>query len=95
MAVASLTINYDREQAIDFTKPFMTFGIAILYRVPEKEDPHMLSFAEPIKYDVWGTVIGMYVDMYVLEHIRATAMCKANTSIKFGVNQFENLSVYR
>lgn len=58
MAVASLTINYEREQAIDFTKPFMTFGIAILYKVPEKEPPHILSFMEPIKIQVWGTIIG-------------------------------------
>ena len=59
MAVAPLTINYEREQVIDFTKPFMTFGISILYKVPEKEPPrHMLSFMEPIKIYVWGTIIG-------------------------------------
>ena len=59
IAVAPLTINYEREQVIDFTKPFMTFGIAILYKVPEKEPPHMLSFMEPINLYVWGTIIGM------------------------------------
>ena len=59
IAVAPLTINYEREQVIDFTKPFMTFGIAILYKVPEKEPPHMLSFMEPINLYVWGTIISM------------------------------------
>lgn len=59
LAVAPLTINYDREQVIDFTKPFMTFGIAILYKKPEKEPPDILSFLEPINGMVWGTIIGM------------------------------------
>jgi len=58
LAAAPLTINYEREQSIDFTKPFMTFGIAILYKVPEKAPPHLLTFMEPISLTVWGTIIG-------------------------------------
>jgi len=34
LAVASLTINYLREQVIDFTKPFMNLGISILFKRP-------------------------------------------------------------
>ena len=33
LAVASMTINYDRESVIDFTKPFMNLGISILFKV--------------------------------------------------------------
>jgi len=33
MAVASFTITSEREKVIDFSKPFMTLGISILYRV--------------------------------------------------------------
>lgn len=33
MAVASMTINYARENVIDFTKPFMNLGIGILFKV--------------------------------------------------------------
>ncbi|XP_067942670.1 glutamate receptor ionotropic, kainate 2-like [Watersipora subatra] len=57
LSVAPLTINYDREQAIDFTKPFMTFGISILYIKPQVEPPQLLSFIAPIKLEVWGTII--------------------------------------
>nr|5CMK_A Chain A, Glutamate receptor ionotropic, kainate 2 [Rattus norvegicus]5CMK_B Chain B, Glutamate receptor ionotropic, kainate 2 [Rattus norvegicus]5CMM_A Chain A, Glutamate receptor ionotropic, kainate 2 [synthetic construct] len=32
LAVAPLTITYVREKVIDFSKPFMTLGISILYR---------------------------------------------------------------
>ena len=30
---------FDRERVVDFTKPFMTLGVSILYRKPYKEDP--------------------------------------------------------
>lgn len=33
LAVAGLTITAEREKVIDFSKPFMTLGISIMYRV--------------------------------------------------------------
>lgn len=33
LAVAALTITAEREKVIDFSKPFMTLGISIMYRV--------------------------------------------------------------
>lgn len=33
LAVAAFTITAEREKVIDFSKPFMTLGISILYRV--------------------------------------------------------------
>jgi len=33
LALGSFTINYQREQVIDLTKPFMNVGISILYKV--------------------------------------------------------------
>lgn len=37
--MAGLTITAEREKVIDFSKPFMTLGISILYRV------HMVSIS--------------------------------------------------
>lgn len=37
LAVASMTINYARENVIDFTKPFMNLGIGILFKVSARE----------------------------------------------------------
>lgn len=36
--MAAFTITAEREKVIDFSKPFMTLGISILYRV------HMVHF---------------------------------------------------
>lgn len=33
LAVAALTITAEREKVIDFSKPFMSLGISIMYRV--------------------------------------------------------------
>ena len=32
MAIADLSITYEREKAVDFSNPFMSLGISILYR---------------------------------------------------------------
>ena len=33
LAVADLTITYEREQGVDFTMPFMNLGVTILFEV--------------------------------------------------------------
>lgn len=47
LAVAGLTITAEREKVIDFSKPFMTLGISIMYRVHLVSwlpaDTHILS----------------------------------------------------
>jgi ionotropic kainate glutamate receptor 2 len=53
MAVAGMTITYDREQFIDFTKPFLNLGITILFKKPEPEPPKLFSFLDPLSIDVW------------------------------------------
>jgi len=52
LAVASLTINYLREQVIDFTKPFMNLGISILFKRPLRESPGLFSFFNPLAPEV-------------------------------------------
>uniref|UniRef100_A0A1B0DJG1 Ionotropic glutamate receptor L-glutamate and glycine-binding domain-containing protein n=1 Tax=Phlebotomus papatasi TaxID=29031 RepID=A0A1B0DJG1_PHLPP len=37
LAIADLTITFDREQVVDFTMPFMNLGISVLYRKPVKQ----------------------------------------------------------
>ena len=34
LAIADLTITYEREQAVDFSMPFMNLGISILFKIP-------------------------------------------------------------
>uniref|UniRef100_A0A6Q2XAL1 Glutamate receptor n=1 Tax=Esox lucius TaxID=8010 RepID=A0A6Q2XAL1_ESOLU len=45
LAVAGLTITAEREKVIDFSKPFMTLGISIMYRVHLDGKTHYTSSA--------------------------------------------------
>ena len=48
LAVASFTITSEREKVIDFSKPFMTLGISILYRVHlVSKGSEVIGLAEP------------------------------------------------
>ncbi|CAF3729328.1 unnamed protein product [Adineta steineri] len=53
LGIGALTITYPREQVIDFTKPFMTFGITILFRKPLRTRPKLFAFLEPLTVEVW------------------------------------------
>ncbi|CAF3325828.1 unnamed protein product, partial [Rotaria socialis] len=53
LAVAPLTINYAREKQIDFTKPFLSLGIAILFKLPKPEKPGLFSFLSPLSLEIW------------------------------------------
>jgi ionotropic kainate glutamate receptor 2 len=54
VAIADLTITYQREQVVDFTMPFMNLGISVLYRKPIKQPPNLFSFLSPLSLDVWA-----------------------------------------
>uniref|UniRef100_A0A3P8X1P5 Glutamate receptor n=1 Tax=Cynoglossus semilaevis TaxID=244447 RepID=A0A3P8X1P5_CYNSE len=57
LAVAPLTITYAREKAIDFSKPYMTLGISILYRKPNGTNPGVFSFLNPLSPDIWMYIL--------------------------------------
>ncbi|XP_069132310.1 glutamate receptor ionotropic, kainate 2-like isoform X2 [Argopecten irradians] len=61
LAVAGMTITWDREQVIDFTKPFLNLGITILYKKPEPEPPKLFSFLDPLSIDVWVYMCAGYL----------------------------------
>ncbi|XP_064627645.1 glutamate receptor ionotropic, kainate 2-like isoform X3 [Lineus longissimus] len=71
LAVASLTINYLREQAIDFTKPFMNLGISILFKTPKGQTPGLFSFLNPLALEIWLYVIVAYVTVSFVMFILA------------------------
>ena len=61
LAVGAVTISYNREQVVDFTKPFMHLGISILYRKPEGKAPDLFSFLHPLSPDVWMYMVRVTV----------------------------------
>merc|ERR1719362_470998 len=66
LAVADLTITYEREQGVDFTMPFMNLGVTILYKKPTKKDPNLFSFLSPLSFDVWIYIITAYLAVSLL-----------------------------
>ena len=48
-----MTITYERESVVDFTMPFMSSGIGILFKREEKDSPGLFSFMTPLAFEVW------------------------------------------
>ncbi|XP_066229729.1 glutamate receptor ionotropic, kainate 5 isoform X5 [Saccopteryx leptura] len=61
LAVAAFTITAEREKVIDFSKPFMTLGISILYRVHMGRKPGYFSFLDPFSPAVWLFMLLAYL----------------------------------
>ncbi|KAG8147750.1 hypothetical protein E2320_022459 [Naja naja] len=61
LAVAPLTITHVREKVIDFSKPFMTLGISILYRKANGTNPSVFSFLNPLSPDIWMYILLAYL----------------------------------
>merc|ERR1719369_909670 len=74
MGIVDLTITNAREEAVDFSAPFMNLGISILYKKPQQQDPSLFSFASPFSLDVWIYMATAYLGVSVLLFILAR-MC--------------------
>ena len=71
LAITDLTITYEREQAVDFSMPFMNLGISILYKKPQKKPPDLFSFLSPLSLDVWIYTATAYLGVSILLFILA------------------------
>ena len=60
IAIAPLTITYDRQQYVDFTKPFMDLGLIILIS-EETEQSQVLAFLQPFQWTLWVSVAGAFL----------------------------------
>jgi ionotropic glutamate receptor len=61
LAIVDLTITKERQSAVDFTHPFMTLGIAIMYKKPKLEEAELYSFLMPFSKEVWLSMWSAYV----------------------------------
>nr|7KS0_A Chain A, Glutamate receptor ionotropic, kainate 5,Green fluorescent protein chimera [synthetic construct]7KS0_C Chain C, Glutamate receptor ionotropic, kainate 5,Green fluorescent protein chimera [synthetic construct]7KS3_A Chain A, Glutamate receptor ionotropic, kainate 5,Green fluorescent protein chimera [synthetic construct]7KS3_C Chain C, Glutamate receptor ionotropic, kainate 5,Green fluorescent protein chimera [synthetic construct] len=71
LAVAAFTITAEREKVIDFSKPFMTLGISILYRVHMGRKPGYFSFLDPFSPAVWLFMLLAYLAVSVVLFLAA------------------------
>ncbi|XP_018570639.1 glutamate receptor ionotropic, kainate 1-like isoform X2 [Anoplophora glabripennis] len=66
LAVCDLTITHQRREVVDFSMPFMTLGISILYKKEEKKDINMFAFLDPFSVSVWIYTATLYLIISVV-----------------------------
>ncbi|KAM4675288.1 glutamate receptor 1 isoform 1-T1 [Discoglossus pictus] len=66
LAIAPLTITLVREEVIDFSKPFMSLGISIMIKKPQKSKPGVFSFLDPLAYEIWMCIVFAYIGVSVV-----------------------------
>ncbi|XP_071525539.1 LOW QUALITY PROTEIN: glutamate receptor ionotropic, kainate 2-like [Panulirus ornatus] len=71
LGIVDFTITYEREEAVDFSMPFMNLGISIIYKKPQKKSPSLFSFMSPFSVDVWIYMATAYLGVSVLLFILA------------------------
>ena len=68
--MGAMTITYERQQDIEFTKPFMDLGLSIVI-AKEVASNSLLSFLEPFKWTLWAAVVAAFLVCGV-----ATTICR-------------------
>ncbi|UXI16918.1 hypothetical protein NH340_JMT02861 [Sarcoptes scabiei] len=63
IAIVDLTITSKREEAVDFTQPFMNTGISILFKKPTTKVTTLFSFLSPFQNIVWIYVLAAYISV--------------------------------
>ncbi len=88
MAVAPLTVNFKRAQVVDFTKPFLSLGISILYRIPGEQQPSLFSFMNPLSMDIWLYILVALITvtggMFVITRVTPYEWNPVRSSCYFG-----------
>ncbi|KAK3801146.1 hypothetical protein RRG08_006865 [Elysia crispata] len=90
MSVAPLSINAQREEAVDFTKPFKTRYISVLMRIPRRETSYF-EFLNPLSPIVWICTLCAFVVvsvvLYALERIGRDKTQESGDSIEITVRE--------
>lgn len=60
IALADLSITSDRVGVVDFTEPFMTQGIGILYQSPRTSPPELFTLLKPFSIGVWTALASAF-----------------------------------
>ena len=66
IGAAAMAITADREKYIDFTKPWMDYGLTLLGPKPHPVDPSLLSFSDPFTPGTWLAILALLLVMTVL-----------------------------
>ena len=78
IAIAPLTINSQREQVADFTKPFMSLGISIMIKEPVKQRPGVFTFMNPLSMEIWMCVVFAYIGVSIVLFLVSRYICSGS-----------------
>ncbi|XP_015783967.1 glutamate receptor ionotropic, kainate 2 [Tetranychus urticae] len=71
LATTDLTITHERQTGVDFTIPFITLGISILYSKPAAAPLNLWAFLDPFSLEVWLYVATAFIGVSLLMYIVA------------------------
>lgn len=70
-----ITINSEREKAIDFSKPYKTLGISMIMKKPSKQTS-LFEFLEPLSTLIWFLLLGAFLlvstTLYIVDRVAPT-----------------------
>ncbi|XP_068747188.1 glutamate receptor 2-like isoform X2 [Montipora capricornis] len=66
MALAPITITAEREESIDFSKPFMDFSLSLIMQKPGEPPINNFAFLQPFTRGVWLSTIGVVLFITVM-----------------------------
>ncbi|CAH1239676.1 GRIK1 [Branchiostoma lanceolatum] len=73
LATGSLTITSQREDVVDFTKPFMEYGIVMVMRRSEDTERDTFAFVHPFSGIVWAGIIASMFAVGILLYLTSRA----------------------
>ena len=103
MAVIDMSITSIRQTAVDFTMPFMSTGVGILFKKKIPPPPNPFSFLQPLSIEVWiyttTAYLGVSVVLFLLARIspyewedngegEATNQWTISNALWFGIGSF-------
>uniref|UniRef100_A0A5S6QRQ2 Glutamate receptor n=1 Tax=Trichuris muris TaxID=70415 RepID=A0A5S6QRQ2_TRIMR len=95
LAVASLTINTLRERVVDFSKPFLTTGISIMIKKPDKQEFSIFSFLQPLSAEVWLFITiaccGVSIVLYLISRFNPYEWSLGRYSV-YGTNSLSDFT---
>ncbi|VDO07073.1 unnamed protein product [Rodentolepis nana] len=76
LVMAPLTVSYTRAQVVEFSEPFLAFGLSLIIKKPGKQKSGSLSFLRPLSNAVWFAIFGAWITvslgLYVIARISPT-----------------------
>ncbi|KAI8499742.1 hypothetical protein Bbelb_227930 [Branchiostoma belcheri] len=69
IAATDLVISAAREEVVDFTKPYLDYGVRLILRKPADKEQNWWGFLAPLDGTVWWSILGAVFGVSVLLYL--------------------------